>query len=107
MNYTWMVIGMALVTLFVKAVFFVLGDRIAFPQWLSRALAFVPVTVLTAIIVPMILSPHGNGLEIHLENPQLLASLVAVAVSLLSGRQLLTIASGLTAFFMLQYFFLH
>lgn len=103
MNYTLMILGMAAVTVFVKAIFFILGDRIVFPDSLKSALNFVPVTVLTAIITPMILSPHGQQLELNWHNPQLLASVVAVVVSLISGRQLLTIGAGLLCFFALQY----
>ena len=105
MNYTLLIVGMALITALIKALFFLLGDRIAFPAWLTQALNFVPVTVLSAIILPMILMPHGAGLELHLHNPQLLAALVAVVVCLFSGRQMLTIAAGLLAFFLFQWQF--
>ena len=67
---TVMILGMAAVTAFVKAALFILGDRVVFPPLLKQALGFVPVTVLTAIIVPMILSPNGEGLELTWRNPQ-------------------------------------
>jgi len=105
MNYVLMIAGMALVTVLIKALFFILGDRLVFPPWLNLALSFVPVTVLTAIITPMILAPHGNGLELHSRNPQLLASLIAVVVCVLTRRQLLTIVIGLLSFFFLQWQF--
>jgi len=104
MNYTLMIAGMAVVTVFVKAIFFILGDRVVFPEWLKLALNFVPVTVLTAIITPMILSPHGKELELNMQNPQLIAAVIAVAISWYSGRQMLTITVGLVSFFGLQYF---
>lgn len=103
MNYTLMIAGMAAVTFAVKAVFFVLGDRVAFPAWLREALGFVPVTVLTAIIVPMILAPHNEGLEITWRNPQLVASLVAIVVCAFTRKQLLTIGVGLAVFFGWQF----
>ncbi|HEY8605773.1 MAG TPA: AzlD domain-containing protein [Noviherbaspirillum sp.] len=99
MNYTLMVLGMALITFAIKATIFILGGRVAFPPLLQRALGFVPVTVLTAIIVPMILAPHGEGLELHWRNPQLVASIVAVLVCAATGRQLLTIVLALLVFF--------
>jgi branched-subunit amino acid transport protein len=105
MNYVLMIGGMAVVTVLIKALFFILGDRLVFPPWLNLALSFVPVTVLTAIITPMILAPHGNGLELHSRNPQLLASLIAVIVCVLSRRQLLTIVVGLLSFFFFQWQF--
>jgi len=105
MNFTVLILGMAIITVLIKAIFFILGDRLVFPAWLHLALSFVPVTVLTAIITPMILSPHGKNLELHLRNPQLLASLIAVLVCLISRRQLLTIAVGLMSFFFFQWQF--
>lgn len=99
MNYTLMVLGMALITFLIKAAIFILGDRVAFPPMLQRALGFVPVTVLTAIIVPMILAPHGGGLELDWRNAQLVASVAAVLVCAATGRQLLTIVLALVVFF--------
>lgn len=99
MNYTLMILGMAAVTVAIKATIFVLGGRVAFPPWLQQALGFVPVTVLTAIIVPMVLAPHGEGLELSWRNPQLVAAIVAVIVCAATGRQLLTITIALMVFF--------
>jgi branched-subunit amino acid transport protein len=103
MNYTVMILGMAVITVLIKASFFIIGNRYRFPAWLNLALSFVPVTVLTAIITPMILAPHGQGLELHWRNPQLMASLVTVLVSIISRKQLLTICAGLLSFFAWQY----
>ena len=99
MSATLVILGMALITFFIKAVVFVLGERMQFSPTLRLALGFVPVTVLTAIIVPMILAPHGQGLELSWRNPQLVAALFAVAVCVLSARPLLTIMAGLGVFF--------
>jgi branched-subunit amino acid transport protein len=103
MNYTVMIAGMTAVTVLVKAVIFLLGDRVAFPPLLKEALGFVPVTVLTAIIVPMVLAPHGKGMELTWHNPQLVAAVVAILVCAATRRQLLTIVVGLVAFFGWQF----
>lgn len=103
MNYTLMVAGMAAITFAVKATIFILGGRIAFPPLLQQALSFVPVTVLTAIIVPMVLAPHGGGIELGWRNPQLVAAIAAALVCAATRRQLLTIVVGLAAFFGWQY----
>ena len=63
----------------------------------------MPVTVLTAIIVPMVLAPHGQGLELTWRNPQLVAALFAIAVCATTRHQLLTILLGLVAFFGWQF----
>lgn len=103
MNYTLMIAGMAVVTACIKAIIFILGGRLAFPPLLQQALGFVPVTVLTAIIVPMVLAPHGAGLELSWRNPQLVAAVVAALVCAATQRQLLTILVGLTVFFGWQF----
>jgi branched-subunit amino acid transport protein len=100
---TLTILGMAAVTLFIKAAIFMLGGRVAFPRWLQEALSFVPVTVLTAIVVPMVLAPHGEGMELDWHNPQLVASVVAILICAATRRQLLTIAVALGVFFGWQF----
>ncbi|HVE11559.1 MAG TPA: AzlD domain-containing protein [Paraburkholderia sp.] len=102
MNYVLLIAGMALITWLIRATVFVLGERIAFTPLVRTALGFVPVTVLTAIIVPMAVAPHGGSAELSWRNPQLVGALAAVAVSALTRRPLLTIAVGLTVFFVWQ-----
>ncbi len=103
MSATLTIVGMAVITFFIKALVFILGDRVAFSPTLKQALGFVPVTVLTAIIVPMVLAPHGQGLELSWRNPQLVAALFAIVVCAATRHQLLTIMLGLVAFFGWQF----
>jgi branched-subunit amino acid transport protein len=102
MSYVVLIVGMAAITWLIRATVFVLGDRLVFPPVLRTALGFVPVTVLTAIIVPMAVSPHGNNAELTWRNPQLVGALAAIVVSALTRRPLLTIAVGLAVFFVWQ-----
>lgn len=103
MSATLTILGMAVITFAIKALVFILGDRIAFSPTVRLALGFVPVTVLTAIIVPMVLAPHGQGLEWSWRNPQLVAAVFAVLVCIVTRQQLLTILLGLVAFFGWQF----
>lgn len=102
MNYVVLILGMALITWLIRAAVFVLGERLVFPPLVRTALGFVPVTVLTAIIVPMAVSPHGAGAELTWRNPQLVGALSAIVVSALTRRPLVTIAVGLTVFLVWQ-----
>ena len=102
MSYVVLIVGMAAITWLIRTAVFVLGDRLVFPPLLRTALGFVPVTVLTAIIVPMAISPHGNNAELTWRNPQLVGALAAIVVSALTRRPLLTIAVGLVVFFVWQ-----
>lgn len=101
MNYALLILSMALITWAIRAAVFVLGDRVVFPPLVRTALGFVPVTVLTALIVPMAIAPHGSP-ELTWRNPQLVGALAAVAASALTRRPLLTIAVGLAVFFVWQ-----
>jgi branched-subunit amino acid transport protein len=107
MSYVVLIVGMALITWLVRTAVFVLGERLVFPPIVRTALGFVPVTVLTAIIVPMAVSPHGQGAELTWRNPQLVGALAAIAVSVLTRRPLVTIAAGLGVFFLWQGVVLH
>ncbi|MGN6668749.1 MAG: AzlD domain-containing protein [Trinickia sp.] len=102
MNYAIVIVGMAVITFAIRSTVFLAGERIVFHQLVRTALGFVPVTVLTAIIVPMAVTPHGGAPEITWRNPQLVGALVACVVSAVTRRPLLTIAVGLVVFFVWQ-----
>lgn len=103
MSYTLLILGMAAITVVVKAGLFVAGSRVVFPPIMREALSFVPVASLTAIIVPMTLAPHGAGLELTWRNPQLVGALAAIVICLLTRHQLATIVLGMAVFFGWQF----
>ncbi|MGG1944312.1 AzlD domain-containing protein [Trinickia sp. NRRL B-1857] len=107
MNYVVLILGMAVITFAIRSTVFLLGERIVFPPLVRTALGFVPVTVLTAIIVPMAVTPHGGAPELTWRNPQLVGALAACVVSAVTRRPLVTIAVGLAVFFVWQGFVLH
>ena len=102
MTYVVLILGMAVITFAIRSTVFLLGERIVFPPLVRTALGFVPVTVLTAIIVPMAVTPHGGAPELTWRNPQLVGALAACVVSAVTRRPLLTIAAGLGVFFLWQ-----
>jgi len=102
MNDFLLILGMALITYAIRSAVFVFGERLSFPPIVRTALSFVPVTVLTAIIVPMTIAPHGGGAELTWRNSQLIAAIVALVVCALTRKPLLTIAVSLAVFFFWQ-----
>ncbi|AGK46575.1 MULTISPECIES: AzlD domain-containing protein [Burkholderia] len=102
MSYALLILGMAALTSAIRTTLFLLGDRLVFPPLALAALRFVPVTVLTAIIVPMTVAPHGGDAELTWRNPRLVGAAAAVLVSAATRRPLVTIAAGLAAFFFWQ-----
>ena len=73
------------------------------PGWLEEALSFVPVAVLTAIIVPAVIISQEGGLMLA-GNSKLPAALIAVTAALVTRSVLATIASGLGSMWVLEYF---
>jgi len=104
MNIAVMILGMALINLAIRWPVYLFANHFRFPPIIERALAFVPVAVLTAIIVPTVLFP-GDGKEIDLSwrNPALLASLIAAAVSYFGKNLFATIGAGVVAFLLLRW----
>ena len=96
------ILGMFLVTFGGRFVLFARAHKVVMPVFLDRALKFVPVAVLTAIITPMILMPD-QYMAITLLNPWLLGGLAAFAVGIWRQQQLLTILVGVVVFFVAKY----
>ncbi|MEZ5830500.1 MAG: AzlD domain-containing protein [Dongiaceae bacterium] len=89
------ILGMALVNLILRCPIFLVANRIRIPGLVERALAHCPVAVLTAIIVPFALhldqAPDGS----QWLNPDLFATVAAVATSLVTRNLMATVAIGL------------
>ena len=86
------VAGMVLVTYGIRLSFLVFGHRLRFPEWLERALRYVPAAVLTALIVPMALAPH-DAVDGSLANAYLPGAIVAAVVAFWSRHTLAAIVS--------------
>jgi branched-subunit amino acid transport protein len=104
MNEFFLIAGMALATM---------STRIPVLWWLSlhplspslaRALKYVPLAVLSAIIAPIILVSEGK-LFLQLENAPLVASVVAILVAWRTRSLLLTIVIGMAIFLAWRAFF--
>lgn len=98
MNEPLLILGMALVTFGVRYPVLALFGKIPLPDPLFRALKFVPPAILTAIIVPAMLIPGGQQIELAPSNAHLMASLVAGLVAWKKRNLLLTIVVGMAVF---------
>jgi branched-subunit amino acid transport protein len=73
------------------------------PAWLVEALNFVPIAVLTSIIVPAVLiDPVSQTFSIF-GNSRLLAALIAVAVALITRNVITTIGAGLATLWIIKW----
>ena len=73
------------------------------PRWLIDALAFVPIAVLTAILVPAVLIDPATQQIIVIENKRIVAAVVATIIALLTRNVIATISSGLATLWFAQW----
>ena len=84
--------------------FIFLIGKVGMPEWLRRALRFVPASVLAALVFPALTHPTGV-LDLSLGNFRLLAGLVGALVACRTRNVLLTLAAGMLALWGLQALF--
>jgi branched-subunit amino acid transport protein len=83
--------------------FVFLQGRVEMPSWVPRALRFVPIAVLSALIAPELFN-RGGALNVSLGNARLLAGLLAIGVAWRTQRVGVTIGVGMAALLALQIF---
>lgn len=71
------------------------------PPLLSRALLYVPASVLSALVLPAVVYPDGAGLSV-LHNPQVPAAVLATVVAWRSRSTVLTLLVGMGALWLFQ-----
>ena len=100
MGGTWfewtLIAGIALVAFFTRAVFVLPGSRLRLPETAQRVLRYAPAAAIMAIVVPDLAMVHG-AVSVSLENPRLVAGLVAFALAAGTRSILPTIVGGMLA----------
>ena len=72
------------------------------PGYFREALDFIPISVLTAIIVPAVFIGEDNNITL-LNNTHLPAAIVAVVIAVISRSVILTISVGLCTVWLLKF----
>ncbi len=96
-----MIIGAGLVTFAIRFGPIALLSRLELPEWLKRALRYVPPAVMTAIITPSLFFA-GGAPTIALDLPRLAAAIFAVLIAWKTRSTLWTVVLGMLAFWALQ-----
>ena len=103
MNSFWLtMLTVGILTFGIRLSFIVILDRWQPPELIQRSLRFVPVAVLTAIIVPELVMP-GGIVDISISNLRLLAGIVAMLVAWKTKNIVWTIIAGMGVLLGLQY----
>ena len=101
MNIWLVMIFLGLLTFATRLSFIALLERIKLPVTFQRALRFVPIAALSAIIAPE-LGYYNNALALSPTNPRLLAGLVATLVAWRTKSVIWTIVVGMAVFWLLK-----
>lgn len=94
---------MAAVTYLPRYLPFALAGRVRLPAALARALDYVPIAVLTAIITQSALF-RGGELELGLHNSHAVSAAAAFTAALLWRNLFVTVGVGLACFVLLKVF---
>ena len=92
-----LILGMALLTFTPRYLPFALAGKTTLPPMLESALNYVPIAVLSAIIVQNSLIRDGV-IELSIHNHYLIATAAAFITAILSRHLFLTIAIGLISY---------
>lgn len=92
---------LAIGTFALRLSFIYLFGKVDMPNWLRRALRFVPAAVLAALVFPALTYPNG-ALDLSLDNVRLLAGIGGALVAWKTRNVLWTIAVGMALLWFLQ-----
>lgn len=91
--YLALIVGMAAVTYATRIGFFGIARQVELHPLLRRALEYVPVSILAALVFPSILAPSGDLLS-PFANAYVLSAIVTVGVLLATRRGWVAIVAG-------------
>lgn len=97
MDEVFLILGMMLVTFSARYPVMAIVGRVELPEHMFRALRYVPVAVLTAIIVPELFIRDGN-VALTIANAYLVGGIVAIIIAWRFRNLLLTIIVGMGVF---------
>lgn len=97
------IIVIGLLTYAIRLSFILFFSRIDIPALLQRALRFVPMAVLSAIVFPALFLPKGT-LALSYSNARLIAGIVAVIIAWRTKNVLVTLVVGMGTLYLVQAF---
>ena len=98
-----LILGMAVVTFIVRYTLFAFAGKFEFSDSVKKFLQYVPPAVLTAIILPAIVMPTGDRIQLSVDNPYLVGGLVTFVFSFFVKNLLVTSAVGMGVFFVCKW----
>jgi len=97
------IITVGFLTYLTRLSFIVILSHWQTPPIIQRALRFVPIAVLSAIILPELIF-YNNTMKISADNPRLLAGIIAIAVAWKTKNVAWTVIVGMGILLLTQSF---
>ncbi|MEM9783522.1 MAG: AzlD domain-containing protein [Pseudomonadota bacterium] len=94
-----LIIGLGITTYLIRFSFLGMLSGRQLPNSMMRALSFVPVTVLPALVAPMILMDEGRFIA---DPPRIVAALVGLAIGAMLRHVFAAIAAAMITFAVLR-----
>lgn len=99
----WIVIlGGMLITYLLRSSFLVFLGTENIPLWLFKCLRYTPAVVLSALIMQMLVK-NKDVVQIGIQNPKIIAGVIALIVALKTRNIFLTLAVGMGILILLTY----
>jgi branched-subunit amino acid transport protein len=95
-------LAVGLGTFAMRLSFVELYGRLRIPALLSRALLYVPASVLAALVLPTVVYPNGQDVFV-LNNPQIPAAIIAAWVAWKTRNTVLTLGVGMGALLLFKF----
>ena len=91
------IVGMAVITVVTRSLFFISDRPWTLPGWAQRGLRYAPVAALAAVVAPEVLMSHGAVITTW-QDARLFAVVVGAAWFFWRGGVLGTIVSGMAVY---------
>ncbi|KAB8331425.1 AzlD domain-containing protein [Scytonema tolypothrichoides VB-61278] len=98
-----LIVGMALITFFIRYGLLGMSSRIKLSASVTQMLRYIPPAVLTAIVVPAVLITSTGELMLSYTNARLMGAIAAILISFWTKNLLLTIVLGMLVFLCWQW----
>lgn len=98
---TLIILGMSIVTYFPRALPIIVLSKIQTPQWFMRWLRYIPIAVLSALLVPQILISE-DMVNISINNKNLIAAIPCFIIAYKTKNLFITVLTGIITMLLLN-----
>lgn len=98
------ILGMSIVTYLPRVLPIIVLSKTKIPEWFMRWLKYIPIAVLSALLVPEIMISE-NAVNLSLENKNLLAAIPCFLIAYKTKNLFITVITGIIAMLVMNLLF--